>query len=75
MPLCQAIGRARPLLRGRGTRGVGITRRDHEEGDGENYQEFVIGGGANAPRGNVGGAPPAAFGGVEFMQGMFTAIE
>ena len=38
----------------------------------------MMGGGVNAAGGNVadsGGAPPAAFGGAEFMQGMFTAIE
>ena len=35
----------------------------------------MIGGGANALGGNVGGAPPAAFGGAKFMQGMFTTIE
>ena len=72
---CQARDRARPQRRARGTRGAGKVSGEHEEGDGENHQESVIGGGANAPKGNVGGAPPAAFGGAEFMQGMFIAIE
>ena len=65
----------RPLLR---ARGASRARRDHEEGDGETHQLSVIKGGANALGGNIGGAggtPPEAFGGVEFMQGMFTAIE
>ncbi|XP_057510768.1 uncharacterized protein LOC130793138 [Actinidia eriantha] len=43
-----------------------------EEGDGENHQESVMGGGAG---GNIRGALPAIFGGAEFMQGVFTAIE
>ena len=37
-----------------------------------------MGGGASALGGNVGGiggAPPTVFGGAEFMQGVFTAIE
>ena len=53
MPPLQARGRARSQLR---TCGVGRARGEHEEGDGENHREFMIGGGANAPRGNVGGA-------------------
>ena len=35
----------------------------------------MIGGGANTPGENVGGAPPPAFGGAEFMQRIFTAIK
>ncbi|GFS36745.1 hypothetical protein Acr_00g0047830 [Actinidia rufa] len=76
MPPHQARGRARPLRRARGAQG------NHENGDGKNHQESVIGGGANAPGGNdggnvggVGGAPPTMFGGEEFMQGVFTDIE
>ncbi|GFS33310.1 hypothetical protein Acr_00g0027730 [Actinidia rufa] len=75
MPPRQARGCARPLLR---AHGAGRARGDHEEGDGENHQESVIEEGANTPRGNVEcarGAPTVAFGGVEFMQGMFIAIE
>ena len=76
---CQARDRARPQRRARGTRGAGKVSGEHEEGDGENHQESVIGGGANAPGsnagGNVGGAPPTAFGGVEFMQWVFTTIK
>ena len=82
MPPRQARGRARPQLRAHGARGAGRARGEHEEGDGENHQEFVIGERANAPGGNVrgnaggaGSAPSAAFGGAEFMQGIFTAIE
>ncbi|GFY95687.1 hypothetical protein Acr_10g0010720 [Actinidia rufa] len=68
----QARGRARPLPRARGARG------NRNEGDGENHQESVIGGGANAPRGDVGGvggALPAVLGGAEFIQRVFTTIE
>ena len=66
---------ARPLHRARGARGA---RDNHEEGDSENHQESVMGGGANAPEGNVGGiggAPPMVFGGAKFMHGVFTDIE
>ena len=75
MPPRQARGRARSLTGARGARGARRARGIREEGDGENHQESVMGGGA---RGNVGGtrsAPPAVFGGAEFMQGVFTAIE
>ena len=51
-----------------GARGVRGARGDHgdrEEGDGENHQESVMG----------GGAPPAIFGGTEFVQMVFTIIE
>ena len=75
MPPLQARGRARSQLR---TCGVGRARGEHEEGDGENHQESLIGGGANALRGNVGGAggaPPTTLGGAKFLQGIFTAIE
>ncbi|GFY91642.1 hypothetical protein Acr_08g0000380 [Actinidia rufa] len=70
-----ARGRERPLPGARGARGAHGNR---EEGDGENHLESVIGGGANAPGGNVGGVrgtPPTAFGSAEFMQVVFTAIE
>ncbi|GFY90223.1 hypothetical protein Acr_07g0004200 [Actinidia rufa] len=40
-----------------------------------NHQESVMGGGASAPGGNMGGVPPTILGGAEFMQGVFTAIE
>ncbi|GFZ16971.1 hypothetical protein Acr_26g0002410 [Actinidia rufa] len=55
IPSQQARGRARSLT---GVRGAHIARgasRNREEGDGENHQESVIGGGVNALRGNVGG--------------------
>ena len=78
----QARGCVRPLLRARWTHRAGRARGEHEKGDGENHHESVIGGGANASGGNVGGnarsargAPPVALSGAEFMQGMFTAIE
>ena len=74
----QARGRARLLPRVRGTHEAGRARGEHEEGDGENHQESVMGGGANASGGNVGGvggALPMAFGGTEYMQGMLTVIE
>ena len=78
MPPRQTRCLARPLPRARGTRRARRAREEHEEGDGENHREFVMGGGANAPRGNIGGtggAPPTAFSGAKFMQGMFTTIE
>ena len=71
MLLCQAKGRARPLPRARETRRTGRACGEHEEGDGENHQEYVMGGGANAPKvnvGGVGGVLPMAFDSVEFMQ-------
>ena len=40
-------------------------RGDHEEGDDNNHQESVMG----------EEAPPEVFGGTEFMQEVFTAIE
>ncbi|GFS32010.1 hypothetical protein Acr_00g0020380 [Actinidia rufa] len=55
-----------------GTRKVGRACGEHEDGNGQIHQESVMGGGANALGGNVGGA---GFGGAKFMQGMFTAIE
>ena len=67
----QARGHARLLPRARGIRRAGRARGEHEEGDGENHQESVMGGGANAPKvnvGGVGGALPMAFDSVEFMQ-------
>ena len=50
--------------RGR-ARSLTRARGDPEEGDGENYQESVM----------EGRAPPAVFGGAEFMQEVFIAIE
>ncbi|GFS46851.1 hypothetical protein Acr_28g0004800 [Actinidia rufa] len=73
-----STGSAEAISRSRKTRGVDRACGEHEEGNGENHQESVIGGGADAPEGNVGGvgsAPPTAFGGAEFMQGMFIAIK
>ncbi|GFZ17988.1 hypothetical protein Acr_26g0012570 [Actinidia rufa] len=72
MPPRQARGRARSLTGARGARGARGPRGIREEGDGENHQESVMGGGVG---GNAGGAPPAVLGGAEFMQGVFTAIE
>ncbi|GFY95350.1 hypothetical protein Acr_10g0007350 [Actinidia rufa] len=75
MPPCQARGCERSLPR---ARGVHEACGNREEGDGENHQELVIGERANTPGGNVGGvggAPPTAFSGAEFMQRVFTAIE
>ncbi|GFZ01616.1 pleckstrin homology (PH) domain superfamily protein [Actinidia rufa] len=67
-----ARGHAKSITGARGARGA---RRNHDEKDDENHQESVMGGGASAPGGNVGGAPPTTLGGAEFMQGVFTAIE
>ena len=55
----RSLTRVRRACVARGARG------DCEEGDGENHQESVIG----------GGAPLAVFGGAKFVQGVFTAIE
>ena len=63
--IAQAKGRARPQLRARGTHGASRACGEHEKGDDENDQEFMIG----------GGVPPVAFGGAEFMQGVFTVVE
>ena len=53
MPPRQARGRARSLMGARGVRGARGDHGDREEGDGENHQESVMG----------GGAPPAVFSG------------
>ena len=56
----------RLLMGGRGARETRGVRGNRDEGDGENNQESMIGGEANAPGRNVrgiGGAPPAVFGG------------
>ncbi|GFZ06768.1 hypothetical protein Acr_18g0009380 [Actinidia rufa] len=64
LPPRQARGRERSFL---GARGVCVAcgaRGNHEDGDGENHQESVMGGGANALGVNVGGvrgAPPTVF--------------
>ncbi|GFS30929.1 hypothetical protein Acr_00g0014840 [Actinidia rufa] len=76
MPTRNARGRAKSLTGARGVCGTHWARRNLNEGD--DHQESVMRGRASAPVGNVGnvgGAPPAVFGGVEFMQGVFTAIE
>ncbi|GFS43664.1 hypothetical protein Acr_00g0086290 [Actinidia rufa] len=70
MPPRNARGHAKSLTGARGARGVRRACRNHE-----NHQESAMGGGASAPGGNVGGAPPTTLGGAEFMQGVFTAIE
>ena len=68
-------GHERSLTGARVARG---THGNREEGNDDNHQESVMGGGASAPRGNVGGvggAPPVVFGGAEFMKMVFTVIE
>ena len=40
MPLRQARGRARSLLRTHGARGAGRAHEDHEEGDDETYHDW-----------------------------------
>ncbi|GFS43207.1 hypothetical protein Acr_00g0084230 [Actinidia rufa] len=76
MPPRNVRGRAKSLTGARGHTWTTRARRNLDEGD--DHQESVMGGRANAPVenvGNVGGAPPTILGGVEFMQGVFTAIE
>ncbi|GFY95320.1 hypothetical protein Acr_10g0007050 [Actinidia rufa] len=75
MPPQQARGHARSLTGVRGARGARGARGIREEGDGKNHQESVMGGRAGGNVGGRGGAPPTIFGGTEFMQGVFTAIE
>ncbi|GFY96857.1 hypothetical protein Acr_11g0011630 [Actinidia rufa] len=56
-----------------GARGALVARGTHgnrDEGDDDNHQESVMGGGTNAPRGGVRGAPLAVFGGAEFIRGV-----
>ena len=65
MPPRQVTGRARSLTEACGAQGARGACGACEEGDGENHQESVIG----------GVAPLAVFGGVKFMQGVFTAIK
>ncbi|PSS08075.1 RNA-directed RNA polymerase [Actinidia chinensis var. chinensis] len=74
MPPRNARGRTKSITGARGDRVVRGDSGNCDE-DGDNHQESVMGGGANAPRENVGGVPPAVLGGMEFMQGVFTAIE
>ena len=74
----QARGCARSLTVAHGASVARGTRGNRNEGDDDNHQESVMGGGVSAPRGNVGGGggiPPAVVGGSKFMQGVFTAIE
>ncbi|GFS41510.1 hypothetical protein Acr_00g0074770 [Actinidia rufa] len=59
MPPHNARGRAKSLI---GACGARVTRgacKNRDEEDGDNHQELVMGGGANAPGENVGGVPPA----------------
>ena len=74
----QARSHARSLPRARRTCGAGRARGEHEESDGENHQECMMGGGANAHGENIkgiGGAPLTVFNGAKFMQGILTTIE
>ena len=75
MPPRQVRGRSRSLTGARGARVARGARGDREEGNDDDHQESVMGERTNAPGGGVGGTPPAVFGGAEFMQGVFTAIE
>ena len=59
MPPRQARGHARSLTRAHGARVARGARRDHEEGDGENHQESVMG----------ERAPLTVFGGIELCKG------
>ncbi|GFZ10907.1 hypothetical protein Acr_22g0003050 [Actinidia rufa] len=75
MPPRNAQGRTKSLIGARGARGARGTRRNHDEEDDGNHQESVMGGGASALGGHMGGAPSTVLGGAEFMQRMFIAIE
>ncbi|GFZ15860.1 hypothetical protein Acr_25g0002690 [Actinidia rufa] len=75
MPARNARSRAKSLMGACGAHGARGARMNHDEEDDGNHQESMMGGGENAPRGNMGGAPPMVLGGAEFMQGVFTAIE
>ncbi|GFY98043.1 hypothetical protein Acr_12g0005840 [Actinidia rufa] len=59
----------------RGARKARGACRNHDEEDDGNHQVSVMGGRANAPRGNMGGAPHLILGGTEFMQRVFTTIK
>ena len=61
-----------------GARGTPVARGacgNRDEGDDDNHQESIMGGGDNTLRRGVGGTTPEIFGGAKFMQGVFTAIE
>ncbi|GFZ13896.1 hypothetical protein Acr_24g0000860 [Actinidia rufa] len=75
MPPRNVRGCAESLTGARGACGAHGARRNCDEGDDGNHQESVMGGGASAPGGNMGGAPPTVLGATEFMQGVFTVIE
>ncbi|GFS35871.1 hypothetical protein Acr_00g0042600 [Actinidia rufa] len=69
MPPRQVRSHAISLMGARGVYGV---RENRDKEDDYNHQESVMEGGVSALRGNirgVGGAPPAVFGGVEFIDG------
>ncbi|GFS40851.1 hypothetical protein Acr_00g0070870 [Actinidia rufa] len=78
MPPHQARGRTRSLTGVRGACAAHGARGNRDEGDNDNHHESAMEGEANAFGGNVwvlGGAPPTLISGMEFMQGVFTAIE
>ena len=75
MPPQQARGHARSFTAARGAHIARRAHGNHAKRDDENHQESVMEGGPNAPKGGVGGAPSAVFGGAEFMQGVFIVIE
>ena len=73
-----ARGHMKSLTAARGARVSRRSRGTRDEVDDDNHQESVMGGGASAFGGNVGGVggiPPSVVGGMEFMQRVFTAIE
>ncbi|GFZ18567.1 hypothetical protein Acr_27g0003060 [Actinidia rufa] len=75
MPPHNVRGHVKSLTGTRGACGARGTRRNRDEGDDGNHQGSVMGGGASAPGGHMGGAPFMILGGTEFMQGVFTTIE
>ncbi|GFY87683.1 hypothetical protein Acr_05g0013220 [Actinidia rufa] len=78
MPSHQARGRARSLTGARGTCAAYRACGNRDERDNDNHHDSAMEGKANAFGGNVwiiGGAPPTVISGMEFMQGVFTAIE
>ncbi|GFY97381.1 hypothetical protein Acr_11g0016870 [Actinidia rufa] len=72
MPPRQARGHTRSLTGARRAHAARRASGIREEGDGENHQESMMGGGAG---GNVRGTPPTVFGGAKFIQEVFTLIE
>ncbi|GFZ03512.1 hypothetical protein Acr_16g0001360 [Actinidia rufa] len=78
MPSHQARGRTRSLTGVHGACAAHGARGNRDQGDNDNHHESAIEGEANAFGGNVWvvrGAPPTVISGMEFMQGVFTAIE